>query len=52
MASWKSLTKFDKVLLHVSFQEGKKVNIYGEEVRKLLKFHKSHRKASAPESLF
>ena len=46
MASWKSLTKFDKVILLVSFQEGKNVNIYGEEVLKVLKFHKNHRKAS------
>ena len=43
---------FGKVLFPVSLQEGKNVNSYEEELCKVLKFHKSHRKAFAPESLF
>ena len=33
-------------------QEGKNINSYGEELRKVLKFNKSQRKAFVPESLF
>ena len=35
-----------------SFQEGKNINSCGGELRKVLRFHKSHRKASVTESLF
>ena len=40
------------VLFLASLQEGKNVDSYGEELRKVLKFHKSHRKASVLDSLF
>ena len=51
--------RWEKVLVYIwqsspscIFARGKNVNSYGEELRKVLKFQKSHRKASVPEPLF
>ena len=48
----KYLYIFDTVFLPANSQEGKNINNYEEELRKVLKFLKSHRKAPVPESVF